>query len=81
MRLPKVHHGHRFRQKLFLGLVRIMSGHTAPGVMRTLLYRRELFGGRQSEITQQVMRGPSAWAVGERELMAAYVSKVNQCEF
>jgi uncharacterized peroxidase-related enzyme len=27
------------------------------------------------------MRGPSAWSVGDRELMAAYVSKMNECEF
>jgi len=27
------------------------------------------------------MRGPSAWSVGDRELMAAYVSKVNQSAF
>jgi len=27
------------------------------------------------------MRGPSAWSVGDRELMAAYVSAVNQSAF
>ena len=27
------------------------------------------------------MRGPSQWSVGDRELMAAYVSKVNSCPF
>jgi len=27
------------------------------------------------------MRGPSAWSVGDRELMAAFVAKTNQCEF
>jgi uncharacterized peroxidase-related enzyme len=27
------------------------------------------------------MRGPSAWSVGDRELMAAFVSKVNECQF
>ena len=27
------------------------------------------------------MRGPSAWSVGDRELMAAYVSKVNESAF
>lgn len=27
------------------------------------------------------MRGPSSWPVGDRELMAAYVSKVNACIF
>ncbi len=27
------------------------------------------------------MRGPSAWSVGDRELMAAFVARTNQCEF
>jgi AhpD family alkylhydroperoxidase len=30
---------------------------------------------------QEVMRGPSSWSVADRELMAAYVSRVNACEF
>lgn len=31
--------------------------------------------------TQESMRGPSHWSVGDRELMAAYVSKQNECRF
>lgn len=27
------------------------------------------------------MRGPSAWSVADRELIAAFVSKQNRCEF
>jgi len=27
------------------------------------------------------MRGPSMWSVGERELFAAFVSRLNQCVF
>jgi uncharacterized peroxidase-related enzyme len=27
------------------------------------------------------MRGPSTWSVGDRELMAAFVAKTNECEF
>jgi uncharacterized peroxidase-related enzyme len=27
------------------------------------------------------MRGPSAWSVGDRELMAALVAKTNECEW
>ncbi|WP_210254853.1 carboxymuconolactone decarboxylase family protein [Methylocapsa sp. S129] len=32
-------------------------------------------------VTHEAMRGPSAWSVGDRELMAAFVSKINACEF
>ena len=39
------------------------------------------FGAPMNEVFQEVMRGPSEWSIGERELMAAYVSKTNECEF
>ena len=80
MRLRKVHTGHRLRDKAMLGLMRIIIGH-APGVVRTVLYRKEFFGRPFSELTQQVMRGPSPWTVGERETFAAFVSRLNQCLF
>ena len=81
MRLEKVHHGHRLREKLLLGLMRLMMRASPVGVIRTLLYRREFFGDRISRLTQQVMRGPSDWSAGERELFAAFVSRLNQCPF
>jgi hypothetical protein len=80
MRLRKVHTGHRFREKMILGIMRVVAGH-APGVVRTLFYRKEFFGQPFSELTQQVMRGPSPWSVGEREVFAAFVSRLNQCVF
>ena len=80
MRLRSVHRGHGFRDKLLLSMMRLMMGH-APGVVRTLLYRKEFFGKKWGELTQQVMRGPSSWPVGERELFAAFVSRMNQCVF
>ena len=36
---------------------------------------------KQKELTHEAMRGPSAWSVGDRELMAAFVSKLNECEY
>ncbi|NUO65312.1 MAG: hypothetical protein HOQ11_03215 [Gemmatimonadaceae bacterium] len=80
MRLKKVHAGHRLREKAILGVMRLMMGH-APGVVRTLMYRKEYFGAPWSDLTQQVMRGPSEWTVGERETFAAFVSRLNQCVF
>jgi hypothetical protein len=80
MRLHKVHTGHRLRDKAMLGMMRLVMGH-APGVVRTLLYRKEFFGAPWTDLTQQVMRGPSRWSVGEREIFAAFVSRLNQCVF
>jgi hypothetical protein len=45
------------------------------------MYRKEFFGQPWTDLTQQVMRGPSQWSVGEREIFAAYVSRLNQCVF
>ena len=81
MRLSRVHRGHTaLRDKALLAVMRIVQGH-APGVVRTLLYRKEFFGRPWSALTQQVMRGPSQLSVGERETFAAVVSRFNQCVF
>jgi hypothetical protein len=81
MRLRKVGRGHRFREKLILALVRVVGGRRAPDILRTILYRPELWGDPMSAWTQAVMRGPSAWSVGERELFAAFTSRKNNCPF
>ena len=81
MRLARVAHGHTLAQKALLRLIAIVERRPVPDVVRTLLYRKAFFGRWQSELTQQVMRGPSEWTVGERELFAAFVSRLNQCPF
>ena len=80
MRLQRVHTGQGLRDKAMLGIMRLMMGH-APGVVRTLMYRKEFFGKPWTSLTQQVMRGPSPWSPGEREVFAAFVSRLNQCVF
>ena len=80
MRLKKVHTGHRLADKLMLTVMNLVAGH-APGVVRTLRYRKEFFGRPFSDLTQAGMRGPSPWSVGERETFAAFVSRLNQCVF
>ncbi len=80
MRLDKVHSGHKLGDKFFLAFMNVVAGH-APGVVRTLRYRKEYFGTPWTNLTQHVMRGPSEWSVGEREIFAAFVSHLNQCVF
>ena len=81
MRLKRLEHGHTISQKLVLALIRLTSGFRAPDVVKTLFYRKAFFGSAQSALTQQVMRGPSEWTVGQRELFAAFVSRLAQCPF
>jgi len=50
-------------------------------VIKLVKYRAEFYGGPMQPVTQEAMRGPSPWSVGDRELMAAFVAKSNRCEF
>ena len=50
-------------------------------VVKVLNYRPELFGRAFSSLAQVLLRGESDWAVGERELFAAYTSHLNKCPF
>jgi hypothetical protein len=81
MRLRNVERGDSLGSRVLYAIVRVASGFRAPDVVRTLRYRRHLFGAPHSRHTQAVMRGPSEWSVWERELFAAFVSRLNQCHF
>jgi hypothetical protein len=81
MRLANVARGDRLSTRLFFAFVRAVSGFRAPDVIRTLRYRPDFFGRPHSAHTQAVMRGTSEWSVGERELFAAFVSRMNRCHF
>jgi hypothetical protein len=50
-------------------------------VIKLVKYRADFYGGPMQGVTHEAMRGPSTWSVGDRELMAAFVAKTNQCEF
>lgn len=81
MRLKRVEHGHGLKDKLIFAMIRLTQRRRAPDIVRTLFYRPELLGRNVSAWTQAVMRGPSEWTVWERELFAAFTSRLNQCVF
>lgn len=81
MRLDVLDHGHTFGKKALFVMIRLITRHPAPDVVKTLMYRPEFFGEPMGKVFQEVMRGSSEWSIGDRELMAAYVSKTNECEF
>lgn len=82
IRLAGVAHGHAFKEKVILGMMRLMAkGERAPDVVRTLLYRRDFWGDRYNDLLNPVMRGEGAWVVGERELFAAFIAHLNRCRF
>jgi hypothetical protein len=80
MRLEKVRQGQGIKRLLFP----VMSwkiGARVPDVVRTILYRPSFFGKAFNEWIQAAMRGPSGWSVWERELFAAFTSRLNSCLF
>ena len=81
MRLKTVEQGRRLRQKLMLGMMRLVIGVRVPDVLRIILYRAEFFGQPYYVWTQSIMRGPSEWSIGHRELFAAFTSHLNKCQY
>jgi hypothetical protein len=81
MRLSVVNSGHAPAEAAVLDMIRERNGREPLGVVKTLMYRPELFGRPFSETLDEVMRGPSEWSPGERELFAAFTSRLNQCLF
>jgi AhpD family alkylhydroperoxidase len=79
MRLMILDRGHRFGTKVLFALIRTFSRQPVLDVIKLVKYRPD-FCAVQG-ITHEAMRGPSAWSVGDRELMAAFVAKNSECEW
>jgi uncharacterized peroxidase-related enzyme len=81
MRLDVLNRGYGPGAKLLFALIRLFSRHPVPDAAKLVFYRAEYYGSRAKEFTHEAMRGPSAWSVGDRELMAAFVSHANESAF
>jgi AhpD family alkylhydroperoxidase len=81
MRLAILDRGHSFGTKALFAVIRTVSRQPVLDVIKLVKYRSDFYGGPMQEVTQEAMRGPSAWSVADRELMAAFVAKTNQWEF
>ena len=81
MRLKILDSGYSFGTKVLFALIHAVSRQPVPDAAKLVFYRPDFYGAPMKEITQEAMRGPSAWSVGDRELMAAFVSQTNECAF
>jgi AhpD family alkylhydroperoxidase len=81
MRLKILNSGYDFGTKVLFAFIQLVSRHPVPDAARLVFYRPEFYGAPMKVFTQEAMRGPSAWSVGDRELMAAVVSQMNECAF
>jgi AhpD family alkylhydroperoxidase len=81
MRLAILDNGHGFGTKALFAFIRTVSRQPVLDVVKLVKYRPGFYGNPMSALTQEAMRGPSTWSVGDRELMAAFVAKTIHCEF
>jgi uncharacterized peroxidase-related enzyme len=58
----------------------IKTGVEQPGIVELLLYKGST-GKALSNLAHTLLHGPSNLSAGERELIASYVSNLNNCEF
>jgi AhpD family alkylhydroperoxidase len=81
MRLAILDSGHGLGTKALFALIHAVSRQPVLDVIKLVRYRGDFYGGPMQSVSQEAMRGPSAWSVGDRELMAAFVAKTNGCEW
>src|SRR6516162_699039 len=61
-------------------MAHIDVGNDEPGILALLAYRPET-AGPLGDLAEVLLRGDSTLSRGERELIAAYVSRRNECEY
>jgi len=81
MRLTILEHGHRMRARLFIRLVKRLTGQRIDAVAQMALYRPRFFGGPMFALGGDILRGSSYWTPAEREFLGAFVSRLNECPF
>ncbi|WP_067130241.1 carboxymuconolactone decarboxylase family protein [Microtetraspora malaysiensis] len=58
----------------------ISLNNDAPGILGLMIYRPET-AGPLNELTELLLAGDNTLSRGDRELIAAYVSRLNKCDF
>src|SRR5262245_41016123 len=81
MRPDVLEHGHRLRARLFILLVRLLIRQRIDPVAQMALYRPDFFGRPMFDFASEVLRGRSFWTPAEREFLAVYTSRLNECPF
>lgn len=79
MRLEILDRGHRLRTKALLAVIRLVSRQPVVDAVKLAFYRPDFYGA--GDLTHEAMRGPSAWSIGDREVMAACVAQANESTF
>ena len=80
MRLKILDRGSGLLQRAQYAMVRRFVGHV-PGPVSVTSYRRNFFGKHFARCAHEALRTPSEWTVGELEMFAAFVSRLNRCQY
>lgn len=67
-------------QKLALRAFKALLGG-APGPVLIASYNKRFFGNGWARCMKEGMRSATEWSVGEIELFAAFVSRINSCGY
>ncbi len=81
MRLDVLEHGHRFPARAFQRVAATVFRNEVGDDGKTLMYRPGFFGRPMLDLARPVLRGSSYWTPGEREYLAAFTSRLNECPF
>ena len=81
MRLGEIDRGDTLAHRALLGFISLVAGMRLPDAARVAFYHQDFMAKALGRWTQATMRGPSAWSVGERELMASMVANWNSCAY
>lgn len=79
--LHQIERGAYFNHRLLRRFISLASGMRFRGAARITLKKRAFLGASLGAWTQSAMRGPSAWSIAERELMAAMAAQWSACAF
>jgi AhpD family alkylhydroperoxidase len=79
--LRQIERGSYFNHRLLSRFISLASGMRFRGAARIVLKKRAHLGASLGAWTHSTMRGPSAWSIAERELMAAMAAQWNACAF
>lgn len=80
MRLKIVDSGSGLLQRLQYAVIRRWVGHV-PGSVSATSYRRNFFGKHFARCVQEALRTDREWSVGELEIFAAFISRLNRCRY
>jgi uncharacterized peroxidase-related enzyme len=80
VRVATYERGTHRSQRAFVRVTRGL-GAELDDVGKASLRRPDFFGRPFLSLAHVLLRGPSAWSAGERELFAAVVSRANSCAF